>query len=60
MFNRKPRQFFFFDLSLISRSFIAVIGNAVKYCTSGTIEVAVRSTRAEAVMSVRDTGVGYV
>lgn len=32
--------------------------NAVKYTRSGSIEVTLRSTMAEAVLSVRDTGVG--
>lgn len=35
-----------------------MIGNSFKYCLSGAIEVTLRSTRAEAVISVKDTGVG--
>lgn len=37
---------------------LQLIGNSFKYCLSGEIEVSVRSTLAEAVVSVRDTGVG--
>ncbi|GAA5906400.1 hypothetical protein JCM5296_000445, partial [Sporobolomyces johnsonii] len=33
-------------------------GNALKYCHSGEIKVALKSTRGEAVLSVSDTGVG--
>ncbi|KAI5477386.1 hypothetical protein MNV49_006453 [Pseudohyphozyma bogoriensis] len=35
-----------------------LVGNAFKYCPSGTIEVLLKATRAEVVFSVRDTGVG--
>ncbi|ORY86727.1 hypothetical protein BCR35DRAFT_302458 [Leucosporidium creatinivorum] len=35
-----------------------IVGNAVKYCHQGSIEVTLRSSIAEAVLSVRDTGVG--
>lgn len=37
---------------------LTLAGNAFKYCPSGTIEVTLRSTVAEAVLSVRDTGAG--
>ncbi|SCZ87449.1 BZ3500_MvSof-1268-A1-R1_Chr2-2g04915 [Microbotryum saponariae] len=35
-----------------------LIGNALKYCRSGSIEVRLKTTVAEAVLSVKDTGVG--
>jgi signal transduction histidine kinase len=34
------------------------VGNALKYCRTGSIEVILHSSVAEAVLSVRDTGVG--
>ncbi|BGO94298.1 hypothetical protein NBRC10512_002748 [Rhodotorula toruloides] len=35
-----------------------LIGNSFKYCIKGEITVTLRSTRAEAVLSVKDTGIG--
>ncbi|SCV70300.1 BQ2448_1694 [Microbotryum intermedium] len=35
-----------------------LIGNALKYCRSGSIEVRLKTTVAEAVLSVKDTGIG--
>ncbi|KAI5479085.1 hypothetical protein MNV49_004083 [Pseudohyphozyma bogoriensis] len=35
-----------------------LVGNSFKYCPTGSIEVSLKATGAEAVFSVRDTGVG--
>lgn len=45
-------------LELWDKVVFNVIGNAVKYCRKGSIEVTLRQTLAEAVFSVKDTGVG--
>ncbi|GAA5867623.1 hypothetical protein JCM3774_001533 [Rhodotorula dairenensis] len=43
---------------LLEKIIFNLVGNAFKYSTSGTITVRLRSTRAEAVLSVSDTGMG--
>ncbi|TKA52251.1 hypothetical protein B0A53_04674 [Rhodotorula sp. CCFEE 5036] len=43
---------------LLEKIVFNLVGNAFKYSTSGTISVRLRSTRAEAVLSVSDTGIG--
>ncbi|GAA5985176.1 hypothetical protein JCM10908_002555 [Rhodotorula pacifica] len=43
---------------LLEKVIFNLVGNAFKYSTSGTISVRLRSTRAEAVLSVSDTGIG--
>lgn len=43
---------------LLEKIVFNLVGNAFKYSTSGTICVRLRSTRAEAVLSVSDTGIG--
>ncbi|KAK4055384.1 hypothetical protein OIO90_003222 [Microbotryomycetes sp. JL221] len=45
-------------LDLWDKVVFNLIGNAVKYCPSGSIEVSLRLTLAGAVFSVKDTGVG--
>ncbi|KAK4047297.1 hypothetical protein OIV83_005475 [Microbotryomycetes sp. JL201] len=45
-------------LDLWDKIVFNLIGNAVKYCPSGSIVVTLKSTLAGAVFSVKDTGVG--
>lgn len=45
-------------LELWEKCVYNLVGNATKYCRSGSIEVTLKQTLAEAIFSVKDTGVG--